>query len=101
MVTVPVRDPAAVGVKVMLMVQLPLAATELPHVFVCAKSPLATMLLTLSATDALLLTVTVLAALVVPIATLLNERELLERVAFWARAGRVPPNTNSDKRRNH
>jgi hypothetical protein len=64
------------------MVQLPRAATEVPQLLVCAKSPLVTMLLIFNATDALLLTVTVFAALVVPIATLLKEREVLESVAF-------------------
>src|SRR5512146_843544 len=39
MLTEAVRVPVAVGVKVTLMVQLPLAATELPQVFVWAKSP--------------------------------------------------------------
>src|SRR5215831_13124139 len=34
-----VRDPSCVGLKVMLIVQLAPAATELPHVFVWAKSP--------------------------------------------------------------
>ena len=34
-----VRFPRAVGVKVTLMVQLALAASALPHVLVCAKSP--------------------------------------------------------------
>ena len=38
-VTVAERLPTAVGVKVTLMVQLPLAATELPQVLVWAKSP--------------------------------------------------------------
>ena len=33
-VTVPVRVPATVGLKVTLMVQLPLAATELPQLLV-------------------------------------------------------------------
>jgi len=37
MVTEAKREPAAVGVKVTLMVQFPLlAATELPQLFVCA-----------------------------------------------------------------
>ena len=37
MVTAAARAPVAVGVNVTLMVQLPLfAATELPHVLVCA-----------------------------------------------------------------
>ncbi len=41
MVSVPVRVPAAVGVKVTLTVQLELAATLVPQLLVCAKSPLA------------------------------------------------------------
>ena len=38
-VTVALRVPIAIGVKVTLIVQLAPTATELPHVFVCAKSP--------------------------------------------------------------
>jgi hypothetical protein len=38
-VTEAVRFPLAVGVNVTLIVQLPAAATELPQVFVSAKSP--------------------------------------------------------------
>ena len=41
MVTAPVRAPVTVGLKVTLIEQFPLfAATELPQLFVCAKSPL-------------------------------------------------------------
>jgi hypothetical protein len=41
MVTAADRAPVAVGLNVTLIVQLPVfAATELPQVFVCAKSPL-------------------------------------------------------------
>ena len=43
-VKVPVRDPAAVGVNVTLMVQLALAATLEPQVLVWEKSPLAVAL---------------------------------------------------------
>jgi hypothetical protein len=39
MLTAAVRVPVAVGVNVMLIVQLPPAATELPQVFVSEKSP--------------------------------------------------------------
>lgn len=39
MVNVAVRVPAAVGVKVRLIVQLPPAGTELPQVLVSEKSP--------------------------------------------------------------
>ncbi len=35
-VMAPVRVPVAVGVNVTLIVQFPLAATDAPHVFVCA-----------------------------------------------------------------
>jgi hypothetical protein len=65
MVIEPVRAPAAVGVKVTLIVQFPLAATLVPQVLVSAKSPLGVILLMLS--DALpeLVSVTGWAALVV------------------------------------
>ena len=36
MVKVPVREPSVVGVNVTLTAQLAPAASELPHVFVCA-----------------------------------------------------------------
>ena len=53
MVTEAVRPPLAAGVKVTLMVQLAPAATELPQLFVGAKSlalaPETAMLLTLKA----------------------------------------------------
>ena len=39
MVSVAVRDPAAVGVNVTLTAQFTPARNELPQVFVCAKSP--------------------------------------------------------------
>ena len=39
-VSVAERVPPAVGVNVTLMVQLELAASEVPQLFVCAKSPL-------------------------------------------------------------
>lgn len=38
-VTAPFRTPAAVGTKVMVIEQLPAAATLVPQVFVCVKSP--------------------------------------------------------------
>src|SRR5438876_852284 len=64
-VTAPVRMPVAVGVNVTLMVQLAPAATDVPQVLVCMKSPLATMLVTLSATFPVLFSVTDCATLVV------------------------------------
>jgi hypothetical protein len=39
MLTEALRVPEAEGLKVTLIVQLAAAATELPHVLVCAKSP--------------------------------------------------------------
>ena len=47
-VIVPVRVPLAVGVKVILMVQLAAGASVMPQVVVLAKSPLATMLVIVS-----------------------------------------------------
>src|SRR6185436_5192045 len=99
MVTVPVRDPVAVGVNVMEIVQLPRAATELPHVLVWAKSPVTVMLPTLKATDEPLLTITDFGALVLPTATLPNERELLERLALCPTAGRAAAIMKTDARR--
>ena len=48
-VTAPVRVPVAVGVKVTLIVQDEPADTPPPQVLVCAKSPLATMLVIVKA----------------------------------------------------
>ena len=39
-----VRDPTALGVNVTLTAQLAEAATDVPQLFVSAKSPLATIL---------------------------------------------------------
>src|SRR5713226_444603 len=49
--TAPVREPAAVGVKVAEIVQVPAAASDAPHVLVWLKSPLAAMLVMVSAAD--------------------------------------------------
>jgi hypothetical protein len=64
-VSVPVLAPVVVGVKVTLMSQLAPAPTEVPHVFVWAKSPLGVMLVMAKAEDPLLVSVTVCAVLVV------------------------------------
>jgi hypothetical protein len=68
MVNVPPRAPATVGTKVTLIVQLALAATLDPQVFVWAKSPLAAMLAMASAPLPVLFRVTVCAAEVDPTA---------------------------------
>jgi hypothetical protein len=65
--------PAAVGVNVTLMVQVPAAATLAPQVFVCAKSPASTpVMLTPSivivADGRVFVSVTVCSALVAPTA---------------------------------
>src|SRR5713226_4780622 len=67
MLKLPVRVPDAVGVNVTLMLQLAPAATELPQVFVSTKSPLAAILVIVRAALPVLDSVTVCAALVVPV----------------------------------
>ena len=71
------RVPDAVGLKVTLIAQLVAAASELPQLLVSAKSPLLVpvMLMLLIVNVALpeLLSVTMLAALVVPTAWFANE----------------------------
>jgi hypothetical protein len=78
MLTAAVRVPAAVGVNVTLIVQLPLAATELPQVFVSAKSPalvpVMLMLVMLKLALPVLLRVTFCAALVTPTFSLAKVR---------------------------
>jgi hypothetical protein len=65
------RVPGAVGVNVTLMVQFAPAATELPQLLVCAKSPLfvpvTAMLVRFSEALPVFASVTVCAALVVPV----------------------------------
>jgi len=65
-VSVPVREPLAVDVKVTLTVQLEFAATLAPQLLVCAKSPLACMLVTEMEAPPGLDSVTGCEALVVP-----------------------------------
>jgi len=62
----PVREPVAVGAKVTEIVQVPAAATEAPQVLVWLKSPLAAIVVIVSAADPVLVSVTTWAALVVP-----------------------------------
>lgn len=67
------RAPLAVGLNVMLMVQLALTASELPQLLVCAKSavfvPVIVIALIVSRAEPVFLSVMVLAELVTPIAT--------------------------------
>jgi hypothetical protein len=73
-VSEPVRAPAAVGVKVIAMVQLLPPATLVPQVLVSAKSPLATIDVTAKVAVLPLVMVTVCAALVEPTACELKVR---------------------------
>ena len=70
MLTAAVRLPGAVGVNVTLIVQLPPAVTELPHVLAWAKSPafvpVTARLVMLKLAFPVLFRVTVCAVLVVP-----------------------------------
>jgi len=65
-VNAPLRAATAVGVNVTLMAQFTPGLSEPPHVFVCAKSPVVLMLLSVSVAAPTLLIVTLCAALVVP-----------------------------------
>ena len=62
----PVRLPSAVGVKVTVIVQLALIPTLLPQVLVCAKSPLAVMLVIVSVAVPVFFKITFCEVLVVP-----------------------------------
>jgi hypothetical protein len=73
-VTEPVRDPAAVGVNVTLIVQLAPTARLVPQLFVCAKSPLAAMELIVAAAVPLLDSVVACDAVVDPTTVLANDR---------------------------
>jgi hypothetical protein len=69
-VSVPARVPVAAGVNVKLIVQDAPTATDVPQLFVCAKSPafvpVMAILVMLNAAFPVLLNVTACAALVVP-----------------------------------
>jgi hypothetical protein len=64
-VIVPVLVPDCVGVKVTLIVQVAPTPTEPPQVFVCAKSPLATMAVILSSALPVLVKITLCEPLVI------------------------------------
>jgi hypothetical protein len=83
-VTAPVRFPAAVGVKVTLIVQFAPAATLDPQVLVCAKSPEAVIWEMESAALPEFVNVTVWAALVVPTSWLLNVKLAGDRLTAGA-----------------
>jgi hypothetical protein len=78
-VRVPFAAPAAVGVKVTLIVQVPLAAMPVPHVLVSAKPVLATMPVKVTEAVPVSVTVTDCEALVTP-TPLEKVRALAERL---------------------
>jgi hypothetical protein len=80
----PVRVPVVVGVKVTLIVQLALTATELPQLLVCAKSPLANNELIVREALPVLERVTFNGALLVPTFWLANVSEAGEKLAAGA-----------------
>jgi hypothetical protein len=81
MVSVPLREPAVVGVKVTWIGQFAPPATLAPQVFVSAKSPLAATLVIVSAAVPELVRVIVCAALGVLSTCAANVRLAGERVA--------------------
>jgi hypothetical protein len=84
MVKVPVRDPTTVGVKVTLIVHLEWVATEVPQVFVWAKSPTTETPVIASAVGRLLASVTETELLVVPTVRLPNVSLVADKVTALA-----------------
>jgi len=78
-VSVPERDPEAVGVNVTEIVQLAPAATAVPQVFIAAKSPETAIEVIETATVPEFERVTVCAALVAPVGSEVNVRLVGER----------------------
>jgi hypothetical protein len=87
-VTEPVRAPAAVGLNVTLIVQLAPTARLVPHVFVCAKSPVAAIELIVAALVPPFVIVVVWAAVVEP--TTVAAKPRLAGLAESAGPGAVP-----------
>jgi hypothetical protein len=87
-VTDPVREPAAVGVNVTLIVQLAPTARVVPQLFVCAKSPLAAMELIVAAVVPLFDRVVGCEAVVEPTTVFANAR--LVGLALSDGPGAVP-----------
>ena len=84
MVRDPVLAPAALGVKVTLIVQLAFTLTELPQVFVCAKSSLIATLEIAKETSPLFVSVTDWDVVVEPTITPPKERLVRETKARGA-----------------
>jgi hypothetical protein len=91
MVSMPVRVPLAVGVKVTLMLQTPPAAKLVPQVLVWAKSPLTAMLVNARVAVPELVTVTDWAELDAPTPWLAKVRDVAESVTAGAVVLPPPP----------
>jgi hypothetical protein len=89
-VNAPVRLPAAVGVKVTEIVQLAPTATLEPQLLTWAKSPEAAIEVRVSAALPELISVTVCAALVDPVASAAKNRLAGDTLAAGADATPVP-----------
>jgi hypothetical protein len=87
---VPVRVPAAEGLKVTLTVQLALTARLAPQLELAEKSPLAAMLLTLRVAWPVFLSVTLWALLLEPTDSDENVSEVGERLAVGAEVEDTP-----------
>ena len=103
-VSVPVREPVAVGAKLTLMEQVPFAARE-AQLLPVEKSPPALMLVTLNAAVPVFFRVNVL-ELEPPIPTDPNELEAGDSVAVWPSAAeaasrRMARGSNSAEERTH
>jgi len=85
----PVRVPVVVGVKVTLTVQLNPAPSEVPQVFVCAKSPVAAPMESVVDNVLVFFTVTGWLGLVVPTVCEVNVR--LDGVVVTVTAGAPVP----------
>ena len=88
-VSVSVREPATVGVKVTLIVQFAPAARVAAQVLVWAKSPLALMPAIFSTAEPLLVRVTLCAVLVVPFVCAAKVRLVGARLTAGAAAARI------------
>ncbi len=85
-VMAPVLRPFLVGLKVVLIVQFPPTATELPQVLLWLKSPLATMPVVLKGAVPVLLSITGRGTLLVPTGCLPKSRLVGDRLTVGAGA---------------
>lgn len=89
--TEPRRRPSASGANVIAMAQFAPAATEVPQLLVCPKSPAATIEMTVRVAVPVLVSVTLCAELDVPTCWPLNVKLVAERLTAGARPVPVRP----------